>query len=249
MHDAGLLPHPWMQCCRRLDGLELVDTEGREKLKGTVPLPEDLPEALDRFDLSYNELQGSLAGDWSLLSSLQFLYIEDNKLEGSLPTRWPGSLQILVMQGNLLAGGLAAASLPNSMEILGLSSNLLTGSVGILPSNLTSLKLDDNLFSGPLPALTENLADVFLSNNSFTGSLPQQLPTRLQYLDLADNKLSGTIPSTWILPGGMQLIWLWNNSLSGEQSYTLPCTDDAYTASNLMLWWQPDNQQLVQSGA
>jgi hypothetical protein len=123
------------------------------------------------------------------------------------------------------AAGLIGAIPPNtlgkldSLQVLSLRSNRLTGSlpsdVASLPS-LRSIYLQHNEFSGQLPSsFSPSLGVIDLSYNSFTGEVPASLQklTQLTVLNLQDNSFSGSIPDLK-LPS-LKLLNLSNNELKG----------------------------------
>ncbi|KAK3126039.1 hypothetical protein QOZ80_7BG0613060 [Eleusine coracana subsp. coracana] len=124
------------------------------------------------------------------------------------------------------AAGLLGAIPPNtlgkldSLQVLSLRSNRLTGSlpsdVASLPS-LRSIYLQHNELSGELPSFSSpNLSVVDLSYNSLKGKIPASLQnlTQLSVLNLQDNSLSGSIPDLKL--SSLKLLNLSNNELKGS---------------------------------
>ena len=62
--------------------------------------------------------------------------------------------------------------------------------------NLQFFDIESNNFHGKLPIdLFSMIGAVQLSGNSFTGTLPNvDMNSALTFLDMSDNKISGTIP-------------------------------------------------------
>ena len=103
-----------------------------------------------------------------------------------------------------------------TLTSLTLSEFLLVGSPAFpdplsrLPSSLRSLTIIDSTFaatfdSAPSPyfpnwdnffATHPNLATLNIRSSGLKGPLPNRLPARLNYFDVFNNSLSGTIPST-----------------------------------------------------
>eukprot|EP00934_Nitzschia_sp_Nitz4_P001128 Nitzschia sp. Nitz4//scaffold130_size63480//45825//46751//NITZ4_006255-RA/size63480-exonerate_protein2genome-gene-0.23-mRNA-1//1//CDS//3329535207//1128//frame0 len=86
--------------------------------------------------------------------------------------------------------------------------------------SITYVLLQELGLTGTIPSelgLLEHLLGVHLHTNAFTGVLPMtNLPLSLIDLELANNRISGTLPSTWAttLPN-LETIWVENNRLSG----------------------------------
>ena len=100
------------------------------------------------------------------------------------------------------------------------SFNELKGSVPLW-SGVSALYLRNNLLSGMIPTNIgkemPHLQYLDLSNNYLNGTIPQSL-NRIQglsYLDLSNNFLVGEIPQFWKGMQSLQIIDLSNNSLSG----------------------------------
>ncbi|RHN66966.1 putative receptor protein-tyrosine kinase [Medicago truncatula] len=98
-----------------------------------------------------------------------------------------------------------SGTIPYSWKNLGLNyinlwSNRLSGEVSLHFSNLNQLEnmnLGENEFSGTIPILiSQDLEVVILRANQFEGTIPPQLFDLhiLFHLDLANNKLSGSLP-------------------------------------------------------
>lgn len=126
---------------------------------------------------------------------------------------------------------------------LDLSNNVFTGEFPnevYSATNLTFLDLRFNKFSGMLPPQVFRLGlDVlFLNNNEFVQKLPHNLGAgQFYYLSLANNNLTGSIPSSiGDLKDTLVEILLLNNQLSG----CLPC--EIGLLANLILFDASRNQ-------
>ncbi|CAN6569126.1 unnamed protein product [Malus baccata var. baccata] len=162
--------------------LSVVDL-GSNQFTGALPV---VPTSLDRLDLSNSSFSGSVfhffCGRRDEPYLLSILHLENNHLTGKVPDCWMNwpSLGFLHLENNNLTG-----NVPMSMGYL---------------LNLQSLHLRNNHLYGELPHSLENctmLSVVDLSGNGFVGSIPIWMGkslSELQILDLARNKLSGTIP-------------------------------------------------------
>ena len=156
------------------------------QITGNIPKSIGYMSNLNMIDLSRNSLIGSIPSSISNCSRLFTLNLGHNNLSGAIPNSFAqlNWLQVLHLNKNMLSGELPL-SFQNlsSLEILDLSYNKLSGDIpswsGTAFSSLIILKLRTNAFSGAGGLLFE------LSNL-----------TSLQILDLVENNLSGSIPST-----------------------------------------------------
>jgi Leucine-rich repeat (LRR) protein len=184
-------------------------------------------KVVERIDLAYNQLSGSIPAALGSLTNLRILYLFDNQLSGGIPPEL-GSLTNLVhlyLDNNQLSGGIPAA-LGNLAKLknLYLSSNQLSGNIPAELGNLTDLTelhLANNQLSGSIPAglgsLT-NLRNLYLNNNQLSGSIPAELGnmTNLLGLFLYNNQLSGNIPAELGNLTNLLGLYLFNNQLSGS---------------------------------
>ncbi|XP_044464644.1 probable inactive receptor kinase At2g26730 [Mangifera indica] len=110
------------------------------------------------LSLRSNRLNGEIPSDFSNLTVLRSLYLQDNEFSGGFPESVTGL---------------------NRLTRLDLSSNNLTGAIPFAVNNLTLLSglfLENNKFSGNLPNINlANLSDFNVSNNNLNGSIPATL--------------------------------------------------------------------------
>lgn len=88
-----------------------------------------------------------------------------------------------------------------------------------LLSNLISMDFDGNRIGGPIPRRYSQLSlleTLWASGNALTGTLPNDLPSRLDSIDLGDNNLSGSLPSSWSEMSNITYIALIFNRLTGS---------------------------------
>uniref|UniRef100_A0A0D9Y2A4 Leucine-rich repeat-containing N-terminal plant-type domain-containing protein n=1 Tax=Oryza glumipatula TaxID=40148 RepID=A0A0D9Y2A4_9ORYZ len=139
-----------------------------------------------------------------------------------------GSLETLEFRTNPGLTGAIPASLGrlSSLQSLVLVENNLTGAVPAELGSLVRLRrlvLSGNGFSGQIPAslgnghFAEQLLIMDVSNNSLTGSLPSSLGglKGLLKMDLSNNLLQGSLPPELAGLGSLTLLDLRNNSLTG----------------------------------
>ena len=126
-------------------------------------------------------------------------------------------------------------NLRNLLHLRMARNNYIIGNIGILlsilPQTLNVLDLDSNMLSGTIPPYVAGLQALeefhFFSNN-LNGTLPSETGqlTNLQSLQLTQNFLSGTIPSTIGDCSALQFLSLGSNALIG----TIPTELEKLTA-------------------
>ncbi|PQQ17303.1 LRR receptor-like serine/threonine-protein kinase GSO2 isoform X1 [Prunus yedoensis var. nudiflora] len=186
--------------------------------------------------LSDNLLAGSIPDVLGHMSSLAYLSLSNNQLERWVPHSFVSlcSLQSLDLSSNILSGQLSkfvqilfSTCAQNSLEILDLSLNDLTGSLPDLTnlSSLEVLRLNHNTFSGVISGTyfskLSKLQVLDFGWNDLAGSLPDL--TNLSSLEefyLYNNQLSGGIPESIGLLSKLQDIDFSMNSLEGVISET-----------------------------
>ena len=195
------------------------------KISGEIP---DLSRlsSLAVFYIAHNSLNGTLA-NLSTLSKRQdktFLGIDlgGNNLSGTITdlsfltnsgytSRGPRLAHTLSLYGNNLSGSLPDMSSFPGMEVIDLADNNFTGSVGDLGGSSGDLSVFSKLW----------ILDV--SGNSLTGEIPasDKLPQTVEYLQLNDNRLSGSVPDLSDLTG-LKALGLWGNPDLDLTGITLP---------------------------
>jgi Leucine-rich repeat (LRR) protein len=181
------------------------------------------------LNLSSNHLSGQLSQQAvSNLLRVNFLYLSDNLLSGTLPATLQElqSLSFLFMDENLLSGPLPGfiGSLP-ALSSLNMSNNRLSGT---LPPSLAQLAklnvlmLSSNRITGSIGTVFSGsgllkLTVIQLNNNQLTGALPDslaQLPS-LQVFAAVSNCFEGSIPESLCSSGSLNTL-----ALDGLQSAT-----------------------------
>ncbi|CAL1409268.1 unnamed protein product [Linum trigynum] len=170
------------------------------------------------------------------LKSLHTLYLDDCSLSGSVPD-FIGNLTSLTdfsLRFNSLSGRFPDNIFRNlvQLEVLDLHSNKFSGwfpgTFGSLSHKLTYLDVSNNNFTGPIPSLIFNLPKLQildcsynqllyldLSYNMIEGPLSIPRSPQLQYLAVANNKLTGRMPHHICNLPLLTVINLSNNNLSG----------------------------------
>ncbi|KAK2447516.1 receptor protein EIX2 [Trifolium repens] len=159
------------------------------------------------LDLSNNYLNGRIPISMNKIQNLSYIDLSNNYLMGEIPEFWMGmqNLEIIDLSSNRLSGGIPTSicSLP-FLYILELSNNNLSANFTLTFQNcprMKTLSLENNVIFGSIPKqITKNLpflSELLLRGNLLTGSIPKELcrlPS-LHLLDLAENNLSGSIPT------------------------------------------------------
>ncbi|KAG6594367.1 Leucine-rich repeat receptor-like serine/threonine-protein kinase BAM3, partial [Cucurbita argyrosperma subsp. sororia] len=179
------------------------------KFHGEIPEAlADLPK-LEVLKVWQNNFTGAVPSKLGENGRLTELDLSTNKLTGLVPERLclGGRLKILILLNNFLFGPLPRdLGRCQSLVRVRMGQNYLTGPIpeGLLYlPQLSLVELQNNYLSGPLPQdmrmrpLPSKLAQLNLANNRFSGSLPTSIGnfTNLQILLLRGNRFSGDIPS------------------------------------------------------
>ncbi|WOK98944.1 receptor-like protein 12 [Canna indica] len=167
-----------------------------------------------------------------LPSSLEYLYLDNNEIDGDMTQQYFPNLRELSLSNNSLSGHLPTriANLMPRLEYLDLSNNLFSGHLPpkIFHSmpNLLWIYLSLNNLSGNIPlSFCHNkfLFKIDLSNNSLSGKIPNcwENVSQVFLLDFSNNQLQGGIPNTLCNLPVLQSLHLSHNNLSGEISLSL----------------------------
>ncbi|KAL3364806.1 hypothetical protein AABB24_013531 [Solanum stoloniferum] len=173
----------------------------QNNLTGEIPVSLFNCENLQALDLSYNNLFGSIPKEIFSLKNLTKLLLLSNDLSGFIPTDVGNctNLYRFRVNRNRLGG-----TVPSEIGKL---------------SNLNFLDMSGNHFMGEIPSSIsgcQNLEFLDLHSNAFTGSLPEKLPGSLQYVDISDNRLSGSLSSSVGSLTELTKLNLGKNQLSGR---------------------------------
>ncbi|PIN16139.1 Serine/threonine protein kinase [Handroanthus impetiginosus] len=178
---------------------------------GGLPLSLGNLTKLERLDISFNHISGSILPEIRNLRNLVALDLSRNSLNGAIPS-WIGAF--------------------SKLEDLDLSNNNLTGhipypSTNTTWSNLLTLILRNNRLSGTIPIQIAKLPYIKLidlSGNSIEGHIPSDLGSHehvdFLMVNLSHNSLSGPIPRPLVYLHSLDLSY---NALEGPISREVWC--------------------------
>ena len=139
------------------------------------------------------DLIGAISSTYvSLLSSLNWLQLNQNKIQGDLSfmTSLPVSLVHLDLNSNEISG--IIPSINPSLTYLALYSNFLSGTIPTFPAGLTVFKVSLNNLMGDVPLFPDSLVDLQMQNNYLTGTV---FLTKPQVVFMDNTQISGLIIS------------------------------------------------------
>ncbi|XP_038903789.1 receptor-like protein EIX2 [Benincasa hispida] len=171
------------------------------------PIPKNIDKVMPNIvflSLADNQITGEIPDTVGEMQILQVINLSGNNLTGNIPSTIGNCslLKAIDLDNNYLVG-----PVPDSLgqlyqlQTLHLSENRLTGKLPPSLQNLSSLEtlnLGGNGLMGSIPPWIgtsfPNLRILSLRSNEFSGAIPPLLNLgSLQVLDLADNKLNGSI--------------------------------------------------------
>jgi hypothetical protein len=204
-------------------------------LQGRFPLVSNFIETLRTYDVSNNNISGTLPSSPTPL--LEVFIVSNNNFEGplvaggSLEGQVPAfDLRVIKLDGNNLYGTADIFfMLLNKLEVVEIAGNHFGGTVPKSASFSTvggSFRFYPFLLVETLSRLTNRLPPIFVQNlihlgiadNDFEGTIPSEL-SRLQHLqaiDVSGNALiTGTIPSEFAIMPELGRLDVSGTSVSG----------------------------------
>ncbi|XP_060184580.1 cuscuta receptor 1-like [Lycium barbarum] len=210
-----------------IGGFHLIDLDlSNNFLSGGFP--SDLvtgSSILTYLRLSNNNLSGQIFSKDIRPSMLFYLYLNDNRFEGPLPSNiFLKPLIALDASGNNFSGEIPRWIRDNTRLLqLDLARNNLEGSIPVEICNLKLIQvlaLSENRLSGNVPSCVSGLPlkHIHLNKNQLGGELEDSLfnISSLKTLDLGHNSFTGNIPHTIGSLSYLNFLLLNNNLLEGE---------------------------------
>ncbi|KAI3474782.1 hypothetical protein Pfo_030008 [Paulownia fortunei] len=206
---VGWLPENIGNCLllKKLGMCRYLDVSGNS-LTGEFPDWIGEMRSLAFLDLSGNNFSGRIPSTVGNLQSLKEVNLSNNQFVGNLPESFGDCLNLKVLDvgQNLFSGNLPSWVFKLAFERVSLSANRYSGSISfpfpLLQSfqSLQVLDLSSNALTGGIPSAIGNfsrLQALNISRNSLVGSIPAsvgELNTTC-VLDMSHNQLSGSIPA------------------------------------------------------
>ncbi|XP_042515031.1 MDIS1-interacting receptor like kinase 1-like [Macadamia integrifolia] len=183
--------------------------------------------AVEKLDLSYMNLSGSVSDDIQRLRSLTVLNLCYNGFSSSLPKSLSKLTQLThfdVSQNNFMGEFPSGLGSLAGLAVVNASSNNFSGLFPEDLGNATSLESLDfrgSFFQGSIPTSIKNLQKLKflgLSGNNFTGQIPGELGqlSSLETIIIGYNELEGGIPAEFGNLTNLKYLDLSVGSLSGK---------------------------------
>ncbi|PIN00596.1 Leucine-rich repeat protein [Handroanthus impetiginosus] len=171
------------------------------QLRGELPLPP--ADHAFYVDYSNNNFEKSIPHDiGGFFSSVWFLSLANNSLNGAIPTSFCNAtfLVVLDLSDNNLSGGIPPCILKiQNLGVLNLGRNNITGNIpDTLPvgCSLNTLDLRENNLGGNIPLSLANCKSLEVLNvgkNNINDSFPCMLSSNLHVLVLRSNRFHGEV--------------------------------------------------------
>ncbi|XP_044948913.1 receptor-like protein EIX1 [Hordeum vulgare subsp. vulgare] len=220
----------WPRTLNTIPSLRVIHLSDCSLDTASQSLPHLNLTKLEKLDLSYNNLDRSIASSWFWkVTSLKYLSLRQNRLLGKFPDALGNmtSLKVLDLSDNNLN---KTGNLKNlcHLEILDLSDNSMNGDIVVLMEGLQcareklqELHFNGNKFIGTLPNVVgefSSLRILDMSNNNLFGLIPLGLCNlvRLTYLDLSMNQLNGNVPTEIGALTALTYLVIFSNNLTGS---------------------------------
>ncbi|GJX71218.1 probable LRR receptor-like serine/threonine-protein kinase IRK [Tanacetum coccineum] len=209
-----------------LKSIEILDVSVNN-FTGSVPSTLGDPESLKSLNLSLNRFTGSLPKSLGSCVNLSIVDFSWNLLTGNIPV-WMFGLRLkgVYLSGNQFSGSVEfgeGAAAFDSLEILDLSLNSLSGTISSSVGNFSSLVLLNLSWNGLIGSVPKSLgrlkaANVIdLSHNWLNGSIPDEIggAAMLEELRLDGNFFTGSIPAQIQNCSVLMTLVLSRNNISG----------------------------------
>nr|QAS62454.1 leucine-rich repeat receptor-like serine/threonine-protein kinase BAM1 [Sedum alfredii] len=207
----------------------------KNALSGQVPAELGNLKKLELLNLFMNRLHGPIPEFISDLTYLEALGLWMNNFTGVIPPRLGGNgkLRVLDLSSNKLTGIIPPnLCSSNQLRILILFKNFLFGPIpdqlGSCNS-LTRVRLGENYLNGSIPKGFMYLPDLNLlelQNNCLSGEMSENenslsRPVKLSQLNLSNNLLYGSLPTSFSNFTSLQILFLRGNNFSRHVPSTI----------------------------
>ncbi|XP_009600411.1 leucine-rich repeat receptor-like serine/threonine-protein kinase BAM3 [Nicotiana tomentosiformis] len=220
---TGMIP-PELGNLMSLKSLDLSINE----LTGAIPIEFSGLQELTLLNLFINNVRGEIPQCIAELPELEVLNLWRNNFTGFIPSKlgMNGKLVEIDLSSNRLTGLIPKSlCLGRNLRILILLNNFLFGP---LPDDfgqchsLSRVRMGQNYLSGSIPTgflYLPELSLVELQNNYISGQLSNKkssVSSKLEGLNLSNNRLSGALPSAIGKFSGLKNLLLSGNRFSGD---------------------------------
>lgn len=185
----------WLQSQTRIKMIDL----GSAGIRGALPdWIWNFSSPMASLNVSMNNITGELPASLVRSKMLITLNIRHNQLEGYIPDM-PNSVRVLDLSHNNLSGSLPQSFGDKELQYLSLSHNSLSGVIPAYLCDMISMELID------------------ISNDNLSGELPNcwRMNSSMYVIDFSSNNFWGEIPSTMGSLSSLTALHLSKNSLSG----------------------------------
>nr|GEX88953.1 probable LRR receptor-like serine/threonine-protein kinase IRK [Tanacetum cinerariifolium] len=209
-----------------LKSIEILDVSVNN-FTGSVPSTLGDLESLKSLNLSLNRFTGSLPKSLGSCVNLSIVDFSWNLLTGNIPV-WMFGLRLkgVYLSGNQFSGSVEfgeGAAAFDSLEILDLSLNSLSGTISSSVGNFSSLVLLNLSWNGLIGSVPKSLGGlkaanvIDLSHNWLNGSIPDEIggAAMLEELRLDGNFFTGSIPAQIQNCSVLMTLVLSRNNISG----------------------------------
>ncbi|OWM65254.1 probable LRR receptor-like serine/threonine-protein kinase At1g74360 [Punica granatum] len=179
---------------------------------------------LSYLDLSQNTIGGSIPQDLSQCPKLSYLNLSHNLLEGELNLTGLRNLRTLDLSMNRFGGEIRSSfsTICDSLVVLNISSNNLTGSIGdsfdqcyrLEHLDLSTNKFIGNIWGGFGRLQKFSVSENYLSGQLSASSFPQNCSLRI--MDFSQNNFSGLVPEEVSNCRNLVILNLWGNNFTGQ---------------------------------
>eukprot|EP00754_Rhynchopus_humris_P013655 Rhum_TRINITY_DN14339_c1_g1::Rhum_TRINITY_DN14339_c1_g1_i1::g.81541::m.81541 len=194
--------------------IRTLSVNGNAPGLGTFPQALSVVTNMVVLEMSGSRLSGTLPAFVAKWPYLRTFSVFNNNLKGSLPWKgnFPVTLESIMAHNNAFTGTLPAGV---KVRFLLLSANRFTGTIPAYPRVVTLKASGCKYLSGNFDITKYPIARLIdVSGNTLGGTLPSTFPAPLEFLYMGNNRLTGTVPTTWASKSLVHL-YLQKNKLTG----------------------------------